>query len=377
MRINFLMPCYQWTPSGGYRVVYEYANRLVSRGHDVNVIHPRRLKFPPPDSVLGARARLREMQSWMRDLFSTPTIDWHPVDRKVNLAFVPKSDVRNIPDAEILFATAWHTVRSVMECPPIKGDKCYLIQHYEAWMGPREVVDDTWRAPLRKVVVSRWLRDVGEMLGARQLTYIPNGIDHLRYRVSRPIDQRPQQVVMMYSPVEFKRSQDGIEALNIAKKDFSELQVTLFGTGRRAPLIPQWMRYEQDPPQERIVQEFYNDSSIVLSSSCAEGFALPPAEAAACGCAIVATDSGGIRDFVENGVTGLLSPPKNPEALAKNICALLANDDLRIRLAKAANSFIARFDWEQSTDQLVRFMWGDRGCDFSASARNESPNPAG
>jgi glycosyltransferase involved in cell wall biosynthesis len=294
----------------------------------------------------------------MRELITKPAIDWHSVDKRVNLAFVPSSDAGNIPDGAVLFATAWQTVRSVLECPPAKGEKCYLIQHYETWMGPKELVEDTWRAPLHKVVVSRWLRDVGQVLGARHLTHIPNGIDHHRYRITRPIKQRPRQIVMMCSPVKFKGSQDGIAALEIAKKEFPELQVALFGNSRRASWIPQWMRYEQDPPQERIVEELYNGSSIVLSSSWAEGFALPPAEAAACGCAIVATDSGGIRDFVQNGVNGLLSPPKNPEALAKNIRALLANDDLRMRLAKAANSFIAHLDWEQSTDRLERFMTG-------------------
>jgi glycosyltransferase involved in cell wall biosynthesis len=351
------MPCYRWTPSGGFRVVYEYANRLVSRGHQVNVIHPRRLKFPPPKSErLSVRERLRRTRSWTRDLISQPTINWHRIDGRVNLAFVPSSDARNIPDADILFGTGWHTIRSVLECPTEKGRKCYLIQGYESWMGPKELVDSTWRAPLRKVVIARWLLELGHTLGCSDLTYIPNAVDHLHYRIIRPIDHRLQQVVMVFSLVPLKGARDGIQALEIAKEKFPGLRVSLFGDSRRAPWIPSWMRYEQDPPQERIVEEFYNGSSIILSSSWAEGFALPPAEAAACGCAIVATDSGGIRDFVENGVTGLLSPPKDPEALAKNICALLANDDLRIRMAKAANRFISRFNWEQSTDQLEKFM---------------------
>jgi len=116
------------------------------------------------------------------------------------------------------------------------------------------------------------------------------------------------------------------------------------------------MTFEQDPPQQRIVEYFYNGSSIVVSSSIAEGFALPPAEGAACGCAIVATDSGGIRDFVQDGVTGLLSPPRNPEMLANNICRLLGDDDLRIRFARSANDFIKRFNWERTADLLEEFI---------------------
>src|SRR3979411_35307 len=108
----------------------------------------------------------------------------------------------------------------------------------------------------------------------------------------------------------------------------------------------------QSPPQDWIVGELYNRSSIILNSSLTEGFALPPAEGAACGCAIVATDSGGIRDFVQHDVTGLLSPPRNPDALAHNLCLLLRNDDLRIRLARSGSDFIKRFTWDRSADLL-------------------------
>jgi len=292
----------------------------------------------------------------LHETLSTPVVNWHPIDKRVDLRFVPSSDARHIPDGDVLFATAWHTVRSVLECPPAKGEKCYLIQHHETWMGPEDLVNDTWRAPLRKVVVSRWLRDVGEKLGCSDLTYIPNGIDHQRYRVLRPIDQRPLRVVMMYSAVQFKASPDGIKALEIAKKQFPHLQASLFGTYRRPSTIPEWISYTQNPDQQYIVEQLYNQSSIVLSPSRSEGFALPPAEGAACGCAIVATDSGGIRDFVEHGVTGLLSPPESPEALARNLCLLLEDDDLRVRLALAANSQISRFTWDRSSDLLESFI---------------------
>ena len=66
----------------------------------------------------------------------------------------------------------------------------------------------------------------------------------------------------------------------------------------------------------------------------------------------------GVRDFAENEVTALLSPPKDPEALARNIVRLLENDDLRIRLAKAGHERIKEFTWENSTDLLEQFLKG-------------------
>jgi L-malate glycosyltransferase len=357
VRITFLMPCYVWGPSGGFRVVYEYASRLVSRGHQVSVVHPRRLKYPPPERVT-ARSRIRKIRLRLKELLSTPSVNWHPIDKRVGMLFVPSSDERYLPDADVLFATAWHTVRSVLECPPSKGEKCYLIQGYETWQGPQHLVNDTWCAPLRKVVIARWLLELGKELGCTDISYVPNAIDLQRYRIICPIEDRPQQVVMAFSAVPIKGSADGIKALEIAKRQFPDLKVVLFGISRRPSWIPAWMNYFQNPAQTQIIEELYNRSSIIISPSWTEGFPLPPAEAAACGCAIVATDIGGMQEYVTHGVTGLLSPSKAPEALAENLCLLLRDYQLRIRLAKAANSAISRFDWSHSTNLLEEFIAG-------------------
>jgi len=355
MRITFLMPGYMWGPSGGYKVVYEYANQLVGRGHQVAVVHPRRLNFTPVAKPTF-RQRIRKFRLTLKELISKPTVDWHPIDKRVRLRYVPTLNDRHVPDSDVLFATAWNTAGAVSKCSSAKGEKCYLIQHYETWMGPEALVDETWRMPLRKVVIARWLLDLGKTLGAHSVTYVPNGIDHNRYRLTQSIEGRPRQVVMMCSHVGFKRSEDGIAALQLAKSQFPDLRVVLFGNSYRPSWVPEWMIYEQDPPQDHIVEQLYNGSSIMLSPSLAEGFPLPPAEGAACGCAVVATDIGGHREYLENGVTGLLSPPNNPEGLARNLCLLLGNEELRIRLARSGNKFIRHFTWERSADLMEDFV---------------------
>ena len=120
--------------------------------------------------------------------------------------------------------------------------------------------------------------------------------------------------------------------------------------------MPEWIEYHRNPPQDFIINDIYNKSCILLAPSWTEGFSLPPAEAACCGCALVATDIGGFREYIQNGVTGLLSPPKDPKALAENLCLLLGSEDLRVRLAKACNSFIVQFSWERSAALLEDFI---------------------
>ena len=67
-----------------------------------------------------------------------------------------------------------------------------------------------------------------------------------------------------------------------------------------------------------------------------EGLPKSLLEAAACGRAMVATDVPGCREIVREGVTGLLVPAENPEALARAIARLMDDPELRQRYGRAA-----------------------------------------
>jgi len=363
MKITFVMPCYPWGPMGGFKVVYEYANELVARGHEVTVVHPLEVKFGPPRNV-PLYERLKDLTKGRLSKGKTPVIDWQKLDPRVRILFAPDTEACHIPDGEAIFATAWTTVASVLRYDESKGVKFYLIQGYENFMGPKDLVDETWRAPLRKIVISKWLLSVGKELGVADLTYIPNAIDHDRYRILTPIHNRPKQISMLFSHSVIKGAKDGVAALEIAKKKHPDLNVLFFGTGRHAKWIPKWIPYYRNPPQDFIVGEIYNKSRVFLSPSLSEGFALPPAEAACCGCAIVATDSGGIADFVEDGQTGLLSPPKDPEALAENLCRVLDNEQLRLKLAEAAERRLRTFTWGKNAQLMEAFIEASRKMQF-------------
>ena len=74
---------------------------------------------------------------------------------------------------------------------------------------------------------------------------------------------------------------------------------------------------------------------LLVNASHAEPFGLSVLEAQASGVAVVGTDAGGIPDFVEDGVTGLLVPPDDPGALAGALARLVGDPSLRHRLAEA------------------------------------------
>lgn len=87
---------------------------------------------------------------------------------------------------------------------------------------------------------------------------------------------------------------------------------------------------------------------LFVLSSHMEGMGSVLLEAMAMGRPIVATRVGGIPELIEDGVEGLLVPPRDPKALAGAILSLLADPDKRLRMGLAGRRKVAQgFSVEQ------------------------------
>lgn len=84
----------------------------------------------------------------------------------------------------------------------------------------------------------------------------------------------------------------------------------------------------------------YPDLDIVVLSSLNEGTPVSVLEAMAAGRPVVATSVGGVPDVVVDGRTGVLVPPRDVEALAEAITALLKDPESRQRLGEAAQAAV-------------------------------------
>jgi glycosyltransferase involved in cell wall biosynthesis len=89
-------------------------------------------------------------------------------------------------------------------------------------------------------------------------------------------------------------------------------------------------------------------ATVVVLPSYREGFPKVLIEAAACGRAVVTTDVPGCRDAIEDGVTGLLVPVRNAEAIANAILALLVNPQRCEEMGRAGRKMAEKmFDVNQ------------------------------
>lgn len=108
--------------------------------------------------------------------------------------------------------------------------------------------------------------------------------------------------------------------------------------------------------------QLYCALDVFVSASRTESFGLAIAEAMASGTAVVSTETDGARELIETRETGLLVPIGDVAKLTAAISALLANEDLRIRLGTAAQQAAAsKFGVERmiaETEEIYRTELG-------------------
>jgi glycosyltransferase involved in cell wall biosynthesis len=355
MRIAFVLPGRTAAPVGGFKVVYEYANRLVGRGHRVFVVHPWSCHAP---ASWRERIAARLWVERMRKLPRKKVVPWFEFDRGVELSFVSWPGKSELPAVDALIATAWQTARWVAEAAPDRGQGFYLIQHFETWDDP-ETVRETWKLPLHKIVIARWLEEMGiEMGEGRRTSRVPNGLDLDFFGVDTEPAERPPRVGALLNP--YKCPEDVIAALSLARSRIPALSAVTFGTAARRDDLPRWVEYQRLPSPQRL-RELYNSCSIFLQASKSEGWGLPATEAMACGCALVTYENGGSREYAVDGETAAVVFDHGPEGLANAIVALVDDRAGRLALARRGREKTETLTWQRSLEELERVLSGTAG----------------
>lgn len=355
MIINFLLPCEGDTPIGGLKIVYEYANGLVTLGHSVNLIHPH-----SANKASSVYERVKSHGGFLRRKINKHYLPnkWFKLDNRVNAMLVPSLEEKYIPDADFLFSTAWETASASVGFSIRKGKKYYLIQSFEIWSGAKEEILKTFRFPFKKIVVSKWLRKLVNLLGEKSI-YIPNAFDFEAFGMDILPEKRDKfGLMMLYHKHNWKGTSYGMKAIMNIKKRIPELKLILYGVFTTPSNLPNWISFYEKPKQI-LLRRLYNEASIFISPSLLEGFPLPPAEAMISGAALVASDIGGHREYAIHNETALLYSPRKMSELEKHLIFLVENPDVRIKLAYNGMKYLQSYTWDKSIKTLEEILKND------------------
>lgn len=349
MKISFCLAGLSRKPVGGYKIVFEYANRFTENGHEVTIVFNRKQssnKYKIPE-ILYRSICVFLVKKHPK---------WFTLNKRVKKIFVKDSNYNEMPDGDIMIATSVETAQTVSELAHCKGRKVYFIQGFENWQHTDEEVFNTYKLNMKKIVISKWLKVIVDSKSQCPSSIIPNGIDFKVFGVDIPIQQRnTHSIAMLFHKGENKGSKYGLEAINRVKEFFPDLEVRLFGVPQRPKDLPYWIKYTQSATQEQL-REIYNKSTVFICSSIEEGFGLTGAESMACGCALVSTSFQGVFEYAENNKNALLSPVEDVNALFNNIIRLFSDNDLRIMLATEGERNIKKFSWDNSVTSFESTM---------------------
>ena len=190
------------------------------------------------------------------------------------------------------------------------------------------------------ICVSEALTDAARSAGARNVVFIPNGVE-IPAEVGEEADPAEVFYTGRLSP------EKGIHELVAAS---AGLNLVVSGDGPLRSIVPKALGFV---PHDEL-GPLYERSAIVAVPSHREGFGVVCAEAMAHGKPVVASAVGGLRGLVDHDETGFLVPPGDPSALRAAIDRLLADRELRRRLGRAARAKItALCGWEAVIERTL------------------------
>ena len=343
MNIAFVLPRDKNKAIGGFKVVYEYANRLVKRGHNITILYNNVSTLEHYRLPLWLKHGLI---SFRTDLYPK-WFDLDPAVKKISY-FGGQYDKETF---DAVFATSVGSVKPTKEAFP-EGNLFYLIQDYENWGVDEDYVKATYKMGMHNVVVSKWLKGIVQEIAGDEPVLLSNPIDLDVYKQIIPPQKRdPFSVGLLYHKNANKGLKYSFKALHDLKKKYPSLSVKMFGTSRIKEHLPGWIKYTRNASTAQTVS-IYNSVAVFMCSSTDEGFGLTGMEAMACGAALASTDYTGVKEYAIDGYNALLSPVKDIDGMVRNVSRLIEDKQLREYMSSNAKNILMDRTWDHNVSML-------------------------
>jgi len=187
------------------------------------------------------------------------------------------------------------------------------------------------------------------------------GVDVAKFQPDPSVVKEPM-ILYVGRLVEKKGSPDLLRAMKRVNAKFPDVKLVLIGDGPLRESLTDFARAEKlnvqflGPQPADVVQKHLQAAlmfcmpSVRAADGNSEGLGIVNLEAQATGIPVIGTLHGGIPEAVEQGVTGLLAPERDPAALADHILTLLGDTALRESMGRAGRERVTRlFDLNEQS----------------------------
>ncbi len=368
---------YLSAPGGGLDTnVRVLAPAMIRAGHRVSVlyIHFPGESVPPTESSNGYPVYHAVMGDWhyyahratfgigglaliVRSLeharaLSRAIADIHarePIDLiETPEAFVMPRWVKDIPYVMRLHSSAWMCRRMFTEPTPFSDSiearlEGYALRRAVGVSSPSQFIAEYIRQTCRV---------------AKPIEIIPYPIDAAQFA---PGKSATPPIILFVGRVEKRKGADTLmRAIPLVRAKHPDCEFAFAGRvsdelqEQVATMLPR-VQFLGVQPREELVQ-WYQRASIFVAPSLWDNSPNTIYEATACGTPVVASRVGGIPELVDDGVTGLLVPPGDANALADAIIALLGDAARRERMGRRGREkAVAEYSVEKIMARTLAF----------------------
>lgn len=204
-------------------------------------------------------------------------------------------------------------------------------------------------------VISKVLLARAKKYGA-EAALIPNGIHYGAIRKAvESNDQYPARILFVGRLEPMKGVDTLLAALSILKEDGTHFHLRVVGDGsqrEKLEAITRSLGLQDDvtfvgAKKHQEVFDEYAQAAIFCGLSRSEALGNVFLEAQAAGCAVLATNVGGIPDVVQDSVTGYLIPPDDAQTARNALGVLLKHDALREQMGDAGVENAKGYEWPE------------------------------
>lgn len=351
VKIAFALPVPNAKIIGGYKVVYEYANYLASKGCQVTLIY---------NAHKGENSKHlpRKLIYLIRWIIGKNGPAWFAFDTRIQKIVLPCFEKNAFARYDVVVATATETAEYVNNIQNILVNKWYFVQDFEDWGRTKEEVLATFKMNMKIVTISQWLKKIIDDTSGKEAIYIPNGIDKNTFCVNIPFEDREKHTLStLYHWDERKGCDIAMRIIFRLKERYPDFQAYLFGTPQRKSEWPNWIHYIQKASPEEVSYSM-NKARVFLCTSRQEGFGLTGLESIFCGCTLVTTDCKGIREYASEK-NSYICNVDDEETLFQSVCEAFDNEGEALEKRENYREILNGFDAELSKEKFYQAIIGE------------------
>lgn len=355
MRIGIVTQSYYPVRGGIPEIVYHTTVELEKLGHEVTVITTNFSPFDEDRNTNVIRIG-HDVTLPLNGAFVNITLGFKLRDTLRRIEHERRFDIVHIQQPLDLFLPI--TALDAFRCPKVGTFHTYMRARMDYELGER-YFRRHWRRLDGRIAVSRAAHDFISRYFPGEYTIIPNGVDIGRFRPDLPkvgtFDDGAENILFVGRMDPRKGLRYLLKAFPSIADRFPRARLIVVGNGLLRPwyqmAVPVAYRsrvFYEGFVSSAMLPRYYATADVYCSPATGgESFGVVLLEAMASGVPIVASRIPGYRDVVQDGNEGRLVPPKNPQAIADTVIALLQNTAERKRMGERGRESAKNYAWDK------------------------------